>query len=112
MSVRVSVNRAALTSFLQRDPGVQAALKEQAETLKADVDRRAEGFKNTGHFAARTYVRKFRHGYQVVNGDTFAFMVEYGTQNNPAYRPLTGAAKDIFGARFSESDKPEDGGDG
>lgn len=107
-TVRTTVNKAALTAFLHSDPGMQAALKAKADEMKGVVDDLAQGFRNTGHYAARTYVRKFRFGYQVVNGDTFSFMVEYGTVNNPTYAPMRTAAHQLFGEHFSEKPKQED----
>jgi hypothetical protein len=109
MAVRVQVNRSVLTRYLQRGPEPQAALKAQADELKGVVDERAEEFKNTGHYAVRTFVRKFRFGYQVINGDTFSFIVEYGSVNNPPYRAMTGSAVKVFGDAFHEQGK--EGGD-
>lgn len=112
-TIKIEINRSALTKYLQRGEEPQAALKAVAEALNAKVDEKSEVFRNTGHHAVRTYVRKYRYGYQVVNGDTFSFIIEFGSKNNPAYRPMTSAAREMFGGAFTEQDKPEAGdGDG
>lgn len=107
MSVRVSVNRAALSGYLNRGVEPQKAIRQKADTLKLAVDDEAAGFAKTGYHLARTYVRRYRYGYQVVNGDPFSFMIEYGTRNNRAYAPLRRAAQRVFGDDFRETSKSE-----
>lgn len=111
ITVKAVVDRKVLTAFLHKDPEAQQGLKEQAQSLKDAADHKAEAFRNTGNHFERTYMRKFRGGYQVINGDTFSFIIEFGSRNNPAYRPLTGAAREVFGGKFKETTKaaPEDG---
>jgi hypothetical protein len=107
-TVRVKVDRRALTNYLHRSPEMQEALRARALLLKEAADANAAIIRDTGHHYERTYVRKFRGGYQVVNGDTFSFIIEYGSVNNPAYRPLTRAADKVFGTDFHENGKPEE----
>lgn len=105
-TVKVVVDRSAMTKQLAVDPTAQAFLGQVAESYKGVVEqaapvgrslgRRGQPIKH-GAYKRSIKVRKFRNGYRVYSTDAFSHIVEYGSVKNPAYAPMRRALRAFIG---------------
>lgn len=102
--VRVSIDDKALGEFLRTDRGANDFLRQEAERI-LDYAVGAAPVK-TGNYVDYLKMYPYRWWYRVISFDHFGHLVEFGSKNNPPYRPITTAAE-ASGYRFVENDKPE-----
>lgn len=98
MAVRAFVDRKALSEYLYTNTAAVAQLQATAEAFKDGVDQASPHGRSLswpgrrpirhGWFQESLTVRKFRHYWRVEAQDPFAWLVEYGSVNNPPYSPF------------------------
>lgn len=98
MATRVVINQPALGLFFRESAGAQAALAVTAEAYKNAVEEASPTGTSLsypwrrpirhGWFKRSLVARKFRHYWRVESTDPFAWLVEYGSGNNPPYSPF------------------------
>lgn len=101
---RVDFDERALGEFLRTDRAANDFLRQEAERILSYAIGVAP--RKTGNYVDYLKVYPYRYWYRVISFDYFGHLVEFGSKNNPPYRPITTAAE-ASGYRFVEDDKPE-----
>ncbi len=106
MTVRVTIDRDAVTNFFKTDPGALAILKQIAEDILATAQDGAPD--KTGYYKRMLRLRKVSFYYRVYSADPFGHLVEWGSVNNKPYGTLRAAA---LASGWRLIDNPKDEGD-
>jgi hypothetical protein len=96
--IRVEINPGAMQTWLDTNPGSQAALRTMAGSVKASVVGMAPfGVSLSwpwrrpmrhGWFKRSIDVTPFRTWWRIYSDDPFGHLVEWGSSKNPPYAPF------------------------
>lgn len=73
---------------LYADPEFQAGMYEIARDARRHVEMAALRFRRTGYFARSLRTGKREETWALISTDFAAWIIEYGSKNNPPYAPF------------------------